>query len=135
MWVFRGSLTITNDGHVFVGTDTPKLVDLIRSGLTTKIISKPTNVLSGSVTAVKILGLPTTEQRDAFFGGTNFNVAGGAGPYGGVSVAPDGTTALMGGYGEGIDVGASFSPKEPTFKIPHPTFQQMRSFVRRVLRD
>jgi RHS repeat-associated protein len=135
LWVFSGSLTITNDGHIFVGVDTPNVADLLKFGLAGKIISKPTQVLGGSVTAVKILGLPTTEQRDGFFGGTNFNVAAGSGPYGGVSVAPDGTTAVMGGVGEGINIGASFSPKEPTFKIPHPTFEQMRSFVRRVLRD
>ena len=135
MWVFSGSVTVTNDLHVFVGVDTPNVADLLKFGLAGKIISKPTQVLSGSVTAVKILGMPTTQQRDGFFGGTNFNVAGGAGPYGGVSVSPDGTTAIMGGYGEGINIGASFSPGEPTFKIPHPTFEQMKSFVRRTLRD
>lgn len=135
LWVFSGSVTVTNDLHVFVGVDTPNVADLLKFGLAGKIISKPTQVLSGSVTAVKILGMPTTQQRDGFFGGTNFNVAGGAGPYGGVSVSPDGTTAIMGGYGEGINIGASFSPGEPTFKIPHPTFEQMKSFVRRTLRD
>ena len=135
LWVFSGSVTVTNDGHVFVGVDTPNVADLLKFGLVGKIISKPTQVLGGSVTAVKILGLPTTEQRDGFFGGTNFNIAGGSGPYAGLSVAPDGTAAVMGGIGEGINLGASFSPKEPTFKIPHPTFEQMRSFVRRTLRD
>ena len=121
-FVFSGHITVTSDLHVLGGLSTPNVGDIIRTGLAHTVL-KPVPV-SASFVATHIVGPTTTDQRDAFFGGNSFNVSGGYGAYGGVSVSGN-RIGVSGGIGSpGIDIGVTRA--WPLVNIPHPTFRQMQ---------
>jgi hypothetical protein len=117
LWVFNVNVTLTKDLDLFGGVETPNVSEIVRTGFKSVKTGKIMPV-SASLTHVIIMAPNVRRQeRQAFFGGSSFNIGGGYGGLVGGYSRSGGMNGIGIGVGSpGINVGSSVA--YPIFRRP-----------------